>query len=1262
MSYDKAAYEAYLNSDNRTQASKNVITITNGMSLKGDSEKEGKLKLTATGDGILNIDGVGTISLPTGDVDNTGDAGDIRYNNTDDIFQGKKSNGEWQTFGAGSNLWQESTNSAIYYNAGKISIGSSTEPTEKLEVKDGKIKTYGTGSGFVGDLTGDVTGDVTGTVSSISNHTTDNLSEGSNNLYFTDTRARSSISINKLGGLGSLDYNIPAGIIDYTGPTETEIRSTISAGTGVTLTDGEIAIGQSVSQSDDVSFNKLILTSDLSGVDASFNNAFIGSLTSDSIAVTNLNLGGADLQTTLDTKQDKLIDGLLAGNNVIMDPASANDGDIARFKPDGLFGVSIGDLSTELGIPSKQDTITSSTNLTINDISANDASFNNVKATKFIGDLTGTVSGDVTGNSGTVSIISNHSIDGLSDIDTTGKINGSVLKYNSTSTKWEVGTDSSGIALTDLSVTTATASSTPALSYDNANGQFTYTPPSIPDITTKQNTITSSTDLVLNDISANDISANNINANDISANDASFNNVKATKFIGDLSGNINGSSATVTSISTHSISNLSDISLNSTELFDGGVLKYNATTQVWKIAVDSLSSDGSGIALTSLSVQQALESETPALAYNNQNGVFTYTPPNLSLKQNKLTASTDIIVNDISANDISANDASFNNVEATKFIGDLTGTVSGDVTGNSATVSTISNHTINSLSDVDTAGKINGSVLKYNTTSTKWEVGTDSGGIAFTDLSVTTATSSSTPSLTYDNANGQFTYTPPSIPDITTKQNTITSSTDLVLNDISANDIIVNDISANDASFNNLEATNFIGSLTGNVTGNVTGDVTGTVSSISTHSIGSLSDVSISAPSNGNVLKYNSTTSNWEVGSDLKGIAYTDLSLTTDTASLTPSLVYNNTNGQFTYTPPDLSVKQNTLTTSTNITVNDISANDISANDVSFNNVEANQIGSFRMNGHIIPTSNANFDLGNAEYKIRHLFLSDNSLWIGDDHKIDISGGELRFKKRNKKRVPKAIIDSGIDVNTAINGVESLVGKSGIENFTLNDWYKWARQSNDFINNAAGGNGDVNNVTIDKIFQDDSNFIASGNDNKKNLNRLRNRIITVTVKSKTSNHPHHGQGSGQAYYFDDVESPIMEFIPGVKYIFNQEDSSNTSHPLRFYKNPDKSEGIYDFNVTITGTPGNDGAKTVINVSENTLSKIFYQCESHEYMGNVAFVKNSKNIRDISGNNAEFNNLKITSLDIDDNKIQQSKIDGLLDKIADIESRLSALEG
>lgn len=36
------------------------------------------------------------------------------------------------------------------------------------------------------------------------------------------------------------------------------------------------------------------------------------------------------------------------------------------------------------------------------------------------------------------------------------------------------------------------------------------------------------------------------------------------------------------------------------------------------------------------------------------------------------------------------------------------------------------------------------------------------------------------------------------------------------------------------------------------------------------------------------------------------------------------------------------------------------------------------------MTSSIIPDANASYDLGNAEYKIRHLFLSDNSMYIGD--------------------------------------------------------------------------------------------------------------------------------------------------------------------------------------------------------------------------------------------------------------------------------------
>lgn len=40
--------------------------------------------------------------------------------------------------------------------------------------------------------------------------------------------------------------------------------------------------------------------------------------------------------------------------------------------------------------------------------------------------------------------------------------------------------------------------------------------------------------------------------------------------------------------------------------------------------------------------------------------------------------------------------------------------------------------------------------------------------------------------------------------------------------------------------------------------------------------------------------------------------------------------------------------------------------------------------GQVNLSGHIIPTENAQFDLGSAEKKIRHLYLSSNSMFIGE--------------------------------------------------------------------------------------------------------------------------------------------------------------------------------------------------------------------------------------------------------------------------------------
>ena len=75
-------------------------------------------------------------------------------------------------------------------------------------------------------------------------------------------------------------------------------------------------------------------------------------------------------------------------------------------------------------------------------------------------------------------------IDELSDVNTAAKQDGYVLKWDAATSNWKpapdlVGTSNAGITLVDLSVQTATASSTPALSYSNTTGVFTYTPPDL---------------------------------------------------------------------------------------------------------------------------------------------------------------------------------------------------------------------------------------------------------------------------------------------------------------------------------------------------------------------------------------------------------------------------------------------------------------------------------------------------------------------------------------------------------------------------------------------------------------------------------------------------------------------------------------------------------------------------------------------------------------------------------------------------------------
>lgn len=122
------------------------------------------------------------------------------------------------------------------------------------------------------------------------------------NLYYTDARARLAISVTDSGGDGSLSYNNTTGVITYTGPSASEVRThfSVAAGSGLTYNSSTGVFGTSAIPNSQLQNSSLTLGSTSVALGSTATSiAGLLALTSDVIHVTASGSGnGITLNTS----------------------------------------------------------------------------------------------------------------------------------------------------------------------------------------------------------------------------------------------------------------------------------------------------------------------------------------------------------------------------------------------------------------------------------------------------------------------------------------------------------------------------------------------------------------------------------------------------------------------------------------------------------------------------------------------------------------------------------------------------------------------------------------------------------------------------------------------------------------------------------------------------------------------------------------------------------------------------------------------------